>query len=91
MSTTVQGRPRIRPQSNGLRLAAEAVGGYKNLADMLGISEQAVSLWSSIPIKRVVQVEEVSGVPRKKLHVAFGAPPDPLPPKPKRKRKAKHK
>jgi len=44
-------------------LAAEAAGTFAILAEKLGISPQAVSMWAEVPIKRCPQVEAITGVP----------------------------
>lgn len=51
----------------GVRLAIKAVGGRQALADLLGISYQAVQQWTKIPAERVVEIEEKTGVDRTKL------------------------
>jgi len=62
-----RGQERSRPQSPGLRLAAEAVGGYDKLADKLRITSQAVSGWYKIPVNRCGTIERLTGIPREKL------------------------
>ena len=51
----------------GLRLAIQAAGGYSELAEALGIRPQSVWQWTQVPLNRVVQVEKVTGVSRRKL------------------------
>lgn len=46
----------------------------RQLALRLGISAQAVCQWRSIPVRRVLDVERVTGVPREELR------PDVYPP-----------
>jgi DNA-binding transcriptional regulator YdaS (Cro superfamily) len=37
-------------------------GGGKRLADLIGdITPQAISMWKQIPVKRVIQIEKLSG------------------------------
>ena len=51
----------------GLQLAIKAAGGYSELAESLGIRPQSVWQWTRVPLNRVVEVEKVTGVPRRKL------------------------
>ena len=51
----------------GLEKAIEAAGGIRALARALGISHQAILQWRRVPAERVVEVEEVTGVPREIL------------------------
>lgn len=60
------------PMSNprtALEHAAQAVGGFAQLADLLKVSRQAVYKWleTKVPPKRCADVERVSGVKREKL------------------------
>ncbi len=65
----------IRPMANrgkqkvdkGLELAIAAAGTRYRLAKLLGIKPSSVLKWGRIPTGRVVQVEQVTGVPREKL------------------------
>lgn len=53
-----------------LDLAIRAVGTASNLAERLGISQQAVSKWKlkgEIPLQRLPDVAKASGVPLKLL------------------------
>jgi hypothetical protein len=62
------GRPRTRDLPPGIALAVEAVGGTtKALAELVGVSPQAVSAWDVIPANRVRRIEKITGVPREKL------------------------
>ena len=47
-----------------LAVAVDRVGGVARLADMLGVSRQAVYKWKRIPAERVPQIERLTGVPR---------------------------
>ena len=51
----------------GLQLAIKAAGGYSELAEALGIRPQSVWQWTRVPLNRVVEVEKVTGVSRRKL------------------------
>lgn len=42
-------------------------GRQRLLADELGISTQAISLWKEIPADRIVAIEAVTGIPRQVL------------------------
>ena len=53
--------------STGLKLAIKACGSKSELARRLGVQRQAVQKWPSIPLKRIVKAEEVTGIPREKL------------------------
>jgi DNA-binding transcriptional regulator YdaS (Cro superfamily) len=54
-------------RDEGLSLAIEAAGSINKLARALGMSQQALSEWRSVPAGRIVQVEAITGVPREKL------------------------
>lgn len=47
--------------------AKKAAGSARALADGIGISEQAISQWDKIPLKRVLDVERATGIPRDDL------------------------
>lgn len=49
------------------REAILASGGERALARKLKISRQAIWRWDSIPIKRLLDVERASGIPREEL------------------------
>ena len=46
-----------------------------NLAGRLGVSPQAVNQWRVVPLSRVRQVEEITGIPRHKLRPDYFDPP----------------
>lgn len=51
-----------------LSRCADTVGGMANLAAALGLTRQAVYYWRiGIPVRRVVDVERVTGIPRREL------------------------
>jgi predicted transcriptional regulator len=60
---------------NAVAAAVQASGGkVTDLAKALGVSHQAVSLWlkdGRIPLSRVVQVSEVTGIPKHVLRPEF--------------------
>jgi len=57
----------MRRRDAGLIAAIEAVGSVGALARALGISDKAVRDWFCVPVGRVLQVEAVTGIPRKAL------------------------
>jgi len=61
--------------------AAEQVGGLAELARRLGIKHTAFYRWKSVPPRRVLQIEKLTGIPREEMR------PDLYPPNEKRKRK----
>lgn len=60
--------------------AIEAAGGFRALADKLGITRQAVWQWRQCPVRWVLDIERLSGVPRTLLR------PDIYPPHQRRQR-----
>ena len=50
-----------------LQQAIEATGNGKALAGRIGVTQQALSQWSRVPPRRVLDVERASGVPRHEL------------------------
>lgn len=44
-----------------------AAGTASELARRLGITVQSIQQWKQIPAKRVIEIERVTGVPRKEL------------------------
>jgi DNA-binding transcriptional regulator YdaS (Cro superfamily) len=59
--------------SEGLQKAIAAAGGIPALADGLGITPEAIYQWRVIPIRRVVQIEKLTGVKRAVLRPDFFA------------------
>nr|DAL95761.1 MAG TPA: SOS-response transcriptional repressor [Caudoviricetes sp.] len=50
-----------------LKKAIKKAGGKSALARKLGISQQSIQQWVVVPLKRVKQVSEITGVPREEL------------------------
>lgn len=50
-----------------LKRAAVAVGGFPELASMLGVTRHALYQWDKVPSERVLAVEAASGVSRHDL------------------------
>lgn len=49
--------------------------GLSGLARMLGIRKQSVKQWRRVPEDRIIQIEELTGIPRKRLRPdLYGAP-----------------
>lgn len=61
-------------RDEGLRQALAAAGTAVRLASALGITAQAINNWERVPVNRVLEVEEITGVSRHKLR------PDRYPP-----------
>lgn len=60
----------VEIEKAGIEQAIAAAGSQENLAKLLGCSQQNVSFWKGqgfVPLDRVVEVEQVTGVPRAKL------------------------
>jgi DNA-binding transcriptional regulator YdaS (Cro superfamily) len=58
-------------QENGVLIAINKAGGRKKLADMIGVSYEAIRLWSVagvVPVYRVLEVEKATGVRRELLN-----------------------
>lgn len=65
--------------SEGLKIALRIAGGAGVLGPALGISRQAIRFWKQIPAERVLQVEEITDIPRHVLRPdlyprSYGAP-----------------
>ncbi len=56
----------ISPQE-ALERAVKAAGGYTALGRKLGITGEAIMQWHEVPVKRLILVERVTGVPRELL------------------------
>ena len=50
-----------------LQKAIHAVGSGKALARRIGVTPQALSQWTQVPPRRVLDVVRASGVPRREL------------------------
>lgn len=50
-----------------LRQAIERAGSVRALANALGVTGQAISQWTRVPVSRVLDVERVTGVSRHAL------------------------
>lgn len=51
----------------GLDTAIRAAGSRRKLANLLGISAQAISQWRQIPVGRCLALERATGIPRQQL------------------------
>jgi DNA-binding transcriptional regulator YdaS (Cro superfamily) len=66
------------PRDPSLSRAISKVGTALRLAQLLGLSPQAVSQWRRVPVSRVLDVERLSDVPRHELRPdIYPAPPPP--------------
>jgi DNA-binding transcriptional regulator YdaS (Cro superfamily) len=50
--------------AEGLRLAIAAAGSRYRLAKELGLTPAAVEQWTAIPVRRVLDVERITGIDR---------------------------
>jgi len=57
----------MKRHERALRQAVAAAGGPSALARRLGVSPQAVVQWRECPVRRVLDVERLSGVSRSEL------------------------
>lgn len=57
-------------EHSAIRVAVKKAGGQRALAQLLGVSQQAVCYWvaqNRAPAERVLHIERVTGVPRTAL------------------------
>lgn len=50
-----------------LERAADAIGGFPELAKRLGITRHALYQWEKVPPNRVIPIEKATGIPRHEL------------------------
>jgi DNA-binding transcriptional regulator YdaS (Cro superfamily) len=50
--------------NEGLRQAIERAGSQNKLAQLLGITHQAVNKWQIVPVHHLIRVERLTGVHR---------------------------
>ncbi|MFZ4806124.1 MAG: transcriptional regulator [Hyphomicrobiaceae bacterium] len=62
-------------RDEGLTAAIRAAGSISRLAQLVGVSQPAVSEWKRVPVHRVVQVEQLTGLSRDFLRPDIFAPP----------------
>lgn len=53
----------MRDRDPGMTAAIRAAGSMAKLGAALGVTAQAVSLWSQVPAERLMKISEVTGVP----------------------------
>jgi DNA-binding transcriptional regulator YdaS (Cro superfamily) len=64
----------------GLEVAIRLAGSMRALARALGLSHQAIVLWRNtgkIPANHIIEIERITGLPRKYLRPDLYAPRDP--------------
>ncbi len=59
--------PAMRNRDVALKRAIRIAGGNQRLAEAIGCSPQAISLWDKVPHLRVLAIERATGVPRSEL------------------------
>ena len=57
----------VPKQDPGLKAAIKIAGGIRPLARALGITHPAILAWTSVPMRHVFKVEEITGIPRENL------------------------
>jgi len=55
------------PMNEGLKQAIERAGNLSKFAQLLGISHQAVSKWTTVPAHHIITIERLFGVHRSLL------------------------
>lgn len=58
-------------KTKALQKAIKAAGGVNALAKSINITSQAVSQWREIPVKRCLDIEKATGIPREELRPDF--------------------
>lgn len=53
--------------SEELRRAIKIAGGQRALARLLGIREQSLNQWKTVPAHRILAIEAATGIPREEL------------------------
>lgn len=51
----------------GLQAAIDAAGNISRLASRVDVTRAAISQWKRVPAERVLEIEQVTGVPRSTL------------------------
>ena len=57
-------------KETGIADAIRAVGTQELMASAMGVTQQIISVWAKqgyVPLKRVTEVEQLSGIPRNRL------------------------
>ena len=67
--------PQETPQE-ALKGAVEAAGGFTALGRKLGISGEAIMQWGVVPLRRVPDIERITGVARERLRPDYWPPKD---------------
>ena len=60
-------------ENTALQRAIDAAGGVQKLGDRIGVTAQAVSQWSKVPLQRVFAVEKATGISHEELRPDFFA------------------
>ncbi len=55
---------RKRPMERAVEEAVRREGSLRRVAERLGVTRQAMQQWTSVPVKRVLALEAMSGVSR---------------------------
>ena len=57
-----------------LASAVDVAGGFTALGRKLGISGEAIMQWSVVPLRRVPDVERITGIARERLRPDYWVP-----------------